>query len=83
MKAHLAPVQKRQQGQLNAEIQTLQGKNAALAEKMGVQRREIEELVGLLEGVVRDLGKAGSVLGERGVELSGEAREMEGVLGGI
>lgn len=83
MKAHLAPVQTRQQGEMNAKIQTLQGKNAVLAERMGEQRKEIEELVGLLEGVVRDLEGAGMVLGERGGELSGEAREMEGVLGGV
>ena len=44
---------------------------------MTEQRREIESLVGVLEGVVRDLEKAGGLLQVEGGVLSEAAREGE------
>ena len=44
---------------------------------MSGQRTEIEGLVDVLEGVVRDLEKAGNLLQEEGGKLAEGAREGE------
>ena len=41
---------------------------------------EIESLVGVLEGIVRDLEKAGSLLQTEEGSLVQEAREVEGII---
>ena len=77
LSAHLQPYQNSQQSQLNAKIQTASSQNADLVNMLLEQRSEIESLVGVLEGVVRDLESAGSLLqGEVG-ELSKGSREAE------
>ena len=78
--AHLAPLQASQQSQLNARIQTISSQNAGLAKTLTEQRMEIESLVGVLEGVVGDLGKAGGVLEAEGAQLARGAREAEEVM---
>lgn len=65
---------------MNAKIQTIQSQNAALAETLEAQRKEMQELLGVLDRVVGDLEKAGSVLGEHGEGLATEARAAEGEL---
>jgi kinetochore protein NNF1 len=75
--AHQTPILASQQSQLNAKIQTTQSQNATLAKTLVEQRKEMGELLGVLDMVVRDLEKAGGVLGEQGEELAGEARGAE------
>jgi hypothetical protein len=65
---------------MNAKIQTLQSQNAALAETLGGQTKEIEGLLRVLDRVVGDLEKAGSALGDQGEGLAAEARAAEGEL---
>ena len=77
LSAHLAPLQASQQSQLNAKIQTTSSQNASLVKTLAEQRTEIESLVGVLEGVVRDLEKAGGLLQSEGGVLSEGAREGE------
>ncbi|KAF4631553.1 hypothetical protein G7Y89_g6579 [Cudoniella acicularis] len=80
--AHLGPVRNSQQSLLNAGIQTIQSQNAQLLERIKEQRKEIEGLRGVLEGMVRDLEGAGVAVGEQGPGLSEGAREVEEVLSG-
>jgi hypothetical protein len=47
------------------------------------QRTEIESLVGILEGVVRDLEEAGSLLQAEAGSLAEEAREGEGAVANV
>ncbi|KAG0646910.1 hypothetical protein D0Z07_6468 [Hyphodiscus hymeniophilus] len=75
--AHLAPLQASQQSQLNAKIQTISSQNAGLVKTLTAQRSEIESLVGMLEGVVRDLEQAGGLLQAEGGQLAQGAREAE------
>lgn len=75
--AHLNPILAAQRGQLNARLQTTQSQNADLAEKLVAQRKEIEQLLGALEGVVKDLEKGGELLGKESEELAATAREVE------
>lgn len=75
--AHLNPVLAAQRGQLNARLQTAQSQNAALAEKLVAQRREMEMLLAGLEGVVRDLEEGGELLGNESEALAAGAREVE------
>jgi len=81
--AHLDPVRKGQQSQLNARLQTIESENAVLAKKMVEQRKEIEGLLAVLEGVVGDLEKGGEELQEVGMEISEEARKAEEIMGGV
>ena len=81
--AHLDPVRKGQQSQLNARLQTMESENAVLAKKMVEQRREIEGLLAVLEGVVGDLERGGEELQEVGLGISEEARKAEEVLGSV
>jgi kinetochore protein NNF1 len=62
---------------LNAKIQTTSSQNASLLKTLTEQRAEIENLVGVLEGVVKDLEKAGDLLQSEGVQLAAGAREGE------
>ncbi|KAG9241592.1 Nnf1-domain-containing protein [Calycina marina] len=78
--AHLDPVRRGQQSQLNARLQTVECDNAALAKKMMEQRKEIEMLLGALEGRVEDLRRGGEEIENVGVEVSGESRKAEEVL---
>jgi len=75
--AHLKQVLAAQQGQLNAKLQNAQILNEGLVEKLKEQRKEIEGLVGLLEGVVRDLEEGGGLLAAEGEGLAAGAREAE------
>jgi kinetochore protein NNF1 len=75
--AHLNPVLAAQRGQLNARLQTTQSQNAALAETLVAQRREMQQLLAGLEGVVRDLEEGGELLGSEGEALAAGAREVE------
>lgn len=75
--AHLKPILAAQRSQLNARLQTTQSQNAALAEKLVAQRKEIQQLLGALEGVVKDLEEGGQLLGKESEELAAGAREVE------
>lgn len=83
LSAHLAPLQASQQSQLNARIQTTASQNASLVKTLAEQRTEIESLVGVLEGVVRDLEKAGNLLQSEGGRLAEGAREGEVAMDGV
>jgi kinetochore protein NNF1 len=74
--AHLNPLYRSQQSQLNAKLQTTQSQNANLAEILRRQKEEILELVLLAERVVGDLGDAGGRLQGEDGELA-EARAAE------
>jgi len=50
---------------------------------MEEQRREIEGLIGGIEGVVRDLEGAGTLVGKEGETLGSESREAEGAIGDV
>lgn len=63
------------QSQLNARLQTTQSQNALLHEEILRQRKEIEDLVGKLEGVLGDVQGANGVLGEVVDGLGREAVE--------
>ena len=69
--AHLAPLHRSQQSQLNAKLQTTQSQNANLVEVLRRQRAEIEELLQAAERVVGDLESAGTKFGEGGGDLEG------------
>jgi kinetochore protein NNF1 len=75
--AHLNPILAAQRSQLNARLQTTQSQNAALAEKLVAQRNEIQQLLGALEGVVKDLEEGGELLGKESEALAAGAREVE------
>jgi kinetochore protein NNF1 len=79
--AHLNPLHRSQQSQLNAKLQTTQSQNATLIETIRRQRTEIEELVKMAEMVVGDLEDAGGRLGSVGEELAREGRGAEEILG--
>jgi kinetochore protein NNF1 len=79
--AHVSPLYRSQQSQLNAKLQTTQSQNASLMEEIRRQRVEIESLLKGVEGLVRDLEGSGERLGVEMDGLSGRAREAEGVLG--
>jgi len=68
---------------LNARLQTIESENAVLAQRMVEQRKEIEGLLAVLEGVVGNLEKAGEELHEVGTGVSEDARKAEEVLGSI
>jgi kinetochore protein NNF1 len=80
--AHLTPLYRSQQSQLNAKLQTMQSQNANLVEVLRRQKAEIEELVRLAERVVGDLESAGDSLGKEGETLA-EAGRAEEVMGGF
>jgi kinetochore protein NNF1 len=81
--AHLNPIHKSQQSQLNAKIQTTQSQNANLVEALRRQKAEIEELVALAEKMVGDVEDAGGRLGGEGMELANGARRAEESLGSV
>jgi kinetochore protein NNF1 len=58
--AHLTPYLREVQGALNAKLETTQSQNAELAERIQVQRKEIEALLTGLETVVGDIEGAAS-----------------------
>lgn len=63
-------------------LQSTQEENAKIMERIVAQRQEMEQLVGGLEGLVRDLEESVDALNEgngRGVDgLRAEAWKMEG-----
>lgn len=75
LSAHLHPALAQHQSQLNARLQTTQSQNTMLHEEILRQRREIEELVGRLEGVLGDVRGANGVLGDVVDGLGREAVE--------
>lgn len=81
--AHLGPHLVAQRGQLNAKLQTVQGENGRLFEEIQMQRREMEELLGLVERTLSDMDGASVLLDEVVDELVEETRaaeiEMKGV----
>jgi kinetochore protein NNF1 len=79
--AHVSPLYRSQQSQLNAKLQTTQSQNASLMEEIRRQRVEIESLLKGVEGLVGDLEGSGERLESEMDGLSGRAREAEGVLG--
>jgi kinetochore protein NNF1 len=81
--AHLNPLHRSQQSQLNAKLQTAQSQNASLVEVLRRQKAEIEELVALAEKVVGDLEDAGGRLQAEAEGLSGDARGAEVELGRV
>ena len=62
---------------MNAKTQTTASQNASLVKTLAEQRAEIESLVEVLEGVVRDLEQAGDLLQSEGGRLADGAREAE------
>ena len=68
---------------MNARLQTIESENAVLAQRMVEQRKEIEGLLAVLEGVVGNLEKGGEELQEVGTGVSEDARKAEEVLGSI
>ena len=75
--AHLNPILASQRSQLNARLQTMQSQNAALAEKLVAQRKEMQQLLGALEGIVKDLEEGGELLGKESEELAASSRAVE------
>lgn len=53
--AHLTPYLEKAQATLDSKLEETQEENAELAEKIQLQRQEIESLLSGLEGVVSDL----------------------------
>ena len=79
--AHLTPYLQQVTQTLEARLQSSQSDNQQLLEKINAQRAVMEQLVGGLEGVVKDLEGSVEVMGGgagRGVErLRAEVWEME------
>ena len=79
--AHLTPYLQQATQTLEARLQSSQSDNQQLLERISAQRAEMEQLVGGLEGVVKDLEGSVEVMGGgagKGVErLTAEVWEME------
>lgn len=76
--AHLAPHLAGQQSQMNARLQNTQAANATLWEAVQAQRRELEELLGALEAVLRDVDGAVALMdGVPAEELARESQTVE------
>lgn len=76
--AHLAPHLVSQQSQMNARLQNTQAANVALWEGIEAQRREVEELLGALEGALADVDGAAALMdGVPAEELAKESRAVE------
>ncbi|QPH02172.1 hypothetical protein C2857_006378 [Epichloe festucae Fl1] len=81
--AHLSPHLASHQSLLNARLQTTQAQNALLADHIRQQRREMEDLLGLLDKAVEDVRGANAVLGGVADELAAEARTVDADLRGL
>ncbi|GAB0138637.1 hypothetical protein EsDP_00006863 [Epichloe bromicola] len=81
--AHLSPHLASHQSLLNARLQTTQAQNALLADDIRRQRREMEDLLGLLDKAVEDVRGANAVLGGVADELAAEARTVDADLRGL
>ncbi|EEH16166.1 hypothetical protein PABG_06253 [Paracoccidioides brasiliensis Pb03] len=77
--AHLAPYLAEVQSSLNAKLASVQNENIRLSEKVGAQRREIEQLLSGLEAVISDVEGAADAMAafDRNHSLRQEAQEME------
>lgn len=75
--AHLAPHLIAHQSQLNARIQTTQGKNAALWEQIQTQRAELTTLLESLDITTNDINGAVNLLDPVVDQLSRETRDIE------
>jgi hypothetical protein len=82
IQSHTLPIHIAQNSQLNARLQTTQSQNAMLMEEIRQQKKEIEELLRLVEKGVGDVQGAGDVLGEKVGELSVGGRGAIEVLNG-
>ena len=71
--AHLSPYLQQVQHELEQKIEETQTRNQSLGKEMLRQRDEVENMVGGLESVIRDLESANQVLGE----CTGEGMEKE------
>lgn len=81
--AHLAPHLVGQQSQMNARLQNTQAANATLWEAVQAQRREVEELLGALEAVLRDVDGAAALMdGVPAEELARESQTVEAEMAG-
>lgn len=78
--SHTLPIHIAQNSQLNARLQTTQSQNAMLMEDISQQKKEIDELLRLVENSVGDVQSAGDVMGEKIGELSEGARGAVEVL---
>ncbi|KAH6668001.1 hypothetical protein B0J14DRAFT_567346 [Halenospora varia] len=83
MEGYLRDVLVSERGALNARLQTVESLNAGLILRVQEQRKEMEELRGVLQKIVGDLEGAGREVGSQGEELAGEGREVEMVLNGF
>ncbi|KAJ2898694.1 putative mind kinetochore complex component protein [Zalerion maritima] len=75
--AHLAPHLVAHQSQLNARIQTIQSKNAALWEEVQSQRAEIATMLEGLDNAVNDLDGATELLEPIVDDVGKETRDIE------
>ncbi|KAJ9292682.1 hypothetical protein DTO271G3_8496 [Paecilomyces variotii] len=69
-KAHLAPYLQDAQNALNEKLEATQAQNAELAEKIRLQRREIESLLSGLEAIVADVEGAATATAQYSKENS-------------
>lgn len=83
MEGYMRDVLVSERGSLNAKLQTVESLNAGLILKVQEQRKEMEELRGVLAKIVGDLEGAAQEVGNRGEGLAGEGREAEMVLSGF
>lgn len=75
--AHLAPHLAAHQSQLNARIQTLQSRNAALWDEIHGQRAEINSLMESLDDAINDVDGATELLVPIIEPLSKETKDIE------
>ena len=75
--AHLAPHLAAHQSQLNARIQTLQSRNAALWDEIHGQRVEINSLMESLENAINDMDEATRLVAPIIEPLSRETKDIE------
>ncbi|KAG5987933.1 hypothetical protein E4U43_004896, partial [Claviceps pusilla] len=81
--AHLSPPLAAHQSLLNARLQTTQAQNALLADHVRQQRRQIDQLLDLLDRAVEDVRGANAVLGDVVDELAAESRAVDAELRGV
>ncbi|KAG5940472.1 hypothetical protein E4U53_007589 [Claviceps sorghi] len=75
--AHLSPHLAAHHALLQARLQTTQAQNALLADHVRHQRRQLDQLLDLLDRAVEDVRGANAVLGGVADELAAEARAVD------
>lgn len=79
-KAHLVPYLLEAQSAISKRLETTESENVELVETINQQRDEINQLLGRLEGFIRDLSMAAQAIGK--FDPNGALRrEAENVLG--